>query len=154
MAAILPFFAPNVIEIDTMTGKRPAIMQCPENLFPTGAQVGKQLPNVEIVAMDIMQPDHIRVKFLNPFEKGDGCTAGTETAVIQQPAAQGMKFDIRIRADLHRLNIVTAGNHSSVGKHTGMSLRHQLPAFLSRNPSGAAIACDGVDEQVSHALAS
>ena len=137
-----------------MAGKRPAIMERPEYLLAAGSQIGKQQTNMDIVAVNVMKPDHIRVIFPDPVQKMLGRRFGTKAMVIQQAASQAMDFIIQCRADPDRGNILTIGLFAAEGEHTFVTLRHQFPALFRRDSSGTAKTSNGVDEQVLHELAS
>ena len=137
-----------------MAGKCPAVMQRPDDLLTASAQIVKQQTDVDIVAVDIVQPDHIGIIGLHPIQKAAGSCFGTEAVVIQQTAADAMEFIIQGRSDPHGWNIVTVCLFTAEGEHTLVTFRHQLPALLCRDPSGTAKAGNGVDEQVLHGLAS
>ena len=125
-------------------------MERPQDFLPAGAKIAKQLPDVDVVAVDIVQPDHVRVIFSDPFEEGGGDSFGAKAAVIQHPAFQRVKLHIEIRTDSHRLDVLTVGFHPSVGEHTGMSLSIQLPAFVRRDAARAAVSGHHIDKQILH----
>ena len=65
-------FAACIVKIGAVAGKGPAVVKGPDNLFSAAAQIIKQKLQIQIVAMKIVQPDHVRVVFPHPFEESTG----------------------------------------------------------------------------------
>jgi hypothetical protein len=55
--------------IGAMPGKRPAVMEGPNYGFPRCFQIIEEQFDVDIISMDVMEMDYIRIIFLNPGEK-------------------------------------------------------------------------------------
>ena len=66
MAAGLPAVTACKIKIGAVAGKGPAVMKGPDDFLTAGAQVIKQQTDMDVITMNIMEPDHIRIIFPNP----------------------------------------------------------------------------------------
>ena len=86
-SAGLPFVAPDKVEIGAVSGEGPAVVKGPENLLAANPQIIKKQTNVDVIAMDVVQPDHVGIVLLHPIQKALCCGFGTKTVVIQQTAA-------------------------------------------------------------------
>ena len=146
MAAGFPLLAAHIVKVGAVAGEGPAVVKRPADFLPAGAQVGKQLPHMQIVAVKIMKPDHVRVVFPHPAEEFLRCLPGAKSRIVQKPAFQAMEPVVKVRADAHRGHIVTVGFLSSVGEHAGVTLSGQCPTLICRDSSGAAVARGYVDK--------
>ena len=140
-----------IVKIGAVTRKAPAVVERPENGLPAAAQVSKQLSQVNVIAVNIMQPDHIRVVFPDQSKKPPGRPPGAEAGIVQQTAFRPVEPKIQGRTDAHRGNVAAICLFTAKGEHALMLLRHQPPALLRRDAPRAAKTGNGVDEQVFHA---
>ena len=146
MAAGFPLLAAHIVKVGAVAGESPAVVERPVNLFPAGVQVGKQLSHMQVVAVQIMKPDHVRVVFPHPSEEFLRCLPGAKSRIVQKPAFQAMEPVVKIRADAHRGQAIAIGGHSSVSEHASVTLGGQRPALVCRNSAGAAVARRHVDK--------
>ena len=54
------------IEIGTVTGKGPAVMEGPDDSLATNPQIVKQQADMNIIAVNVVKPDHIRIIVSDP----------------------------------------------------------------------------------------
>ena len=151
VAAGFPAVTAHIVKIGTVTREAPAVVKCPENGLPAVAQVRKQLSQVNVIAVNIVQPDHVRVVFPDPGKKPPGRPPGAEAGIVQQTAFRPVEPIVHGRTDAHRGNIAAICLFTAKGEHALMPLRHQPTALLRRDAPRAAKAGNGVDEQVFHA---
>ena len=125
-------------------------MERPVDLLAAGAQVVKQEPQVNVVAVEIVQPDHIRVVFPQLPQKPAGGSLRAEARVVQHPGLEGMEPHLQLRTNAHRGHIRAAACVPAVGQKALVSLGHQGTALLCRDAPGAADARHRVDEKIFH----
>ena len=100
-----PLVAPDKIEISAMPRKGPAVMQRPDHrniLFP---QIVEQHLIIEIIAMNIVQMNNIRLYFgPQPFDQPFRCMTAAQTMPVpQQAIPAAMNLLVQRRIDLNRL---------------------------------------------------
>ena len=61
MTAGFPSVTAHKVKIGTVAGKAPAVVKRPDDLFPAAAKIVKKQPDVDVVAVKVVKPDHIRV---------------------------------------------------------------------------------------------
>ena len=124
-------------------------MQGPDDLLPAAAQIIKQKSYVNIVPVQIVQPDHIRVIFPDlPEKAGRGCP-GAEAAGAEDTVAEGVKPVVPGTSDGY-------GGHTAlrslppIGDAAGVALLLQPFTGGQNDSAGAAEAGDGIDKQIFH----
>lgn len=144
-----PLFAAHCGKIGTVPGEGPAVVQGPDDLLPAAAQIIKQKSYVNIVPVQIVQPDHIRVIFPDlPEKTGCGCP-GAEAAGAEDAVAEGVKPVVPGTSDGY-------GGHSAlcslppIGDAAGVALLLQPLTGGQNDSAGAAEAGDGIDKQIFH----
>ena len=103
MAPINPSFTILRITISCVPCKTPTIMKCPNNLLTALSQIVKQYIYVNIVTMNIMKMNYIRIIYFNPFDKSLSSYFATKSSSIQKPCLQSMKFNIKVRTNFHSI---------------------------------------------------
>ena len=137
-----------------MSGKGPAVMKGPPDHLAAFFQVRKQQFQVNIIPMNVVEPDHIGIVFPDPIQKLPGCLAGIEAMAVRQPVQHTVDPVIQRGSDAHSPDIVTARHLPAIGNGAFMSLLLQSAAGLRHDAAGTAHSCYRVDEEVLHTIAS
>ena len=65
-------------------------MKSPANFLAALPQIVKQKANMDIVAVEVVQPDDIRVIAADPLQKSPGGGFGAKAPGAEQPVPQGV----------------------------------------------------------------
>ena len=129
-------------------------MEGPDHRLAAAAEVVEEKPQVDVVAVEIVEPDHIRVVFPDLGEKGLGGGIGAEASCAEYAVPQSVEVVVQLGADGQGLHIPAALGLPAVGQQAGVSRRLELPGGLQHQLAGAAGSCGDVDKQVFHGFAS
>ena len=69
IALRFPFFAAKGIKVCAVPGHRPAVMQRPDGGNVPFLDVAEKQFDIDIISMQIMQMNYIRLVFIDPFQK-------------------------------------------------------------------------------------
>lgn len=90
-----------------MARKGPAVVQGPHDWKPCLGEVSEQNRIVNVVAMNIMEADYIR---LERVDQGDGIlrgTSGTEPVPVSKTTLRHMREHTQVATDLHQVRAAT-----------------------------------------------
>ena len=73
--------------------------------------------------------------------------------IVKNPASNAVELIIKGFSDANGGNVVTINLLPAIGDQAFVAIKHQFPAFIRNDPSGAAETCDRVDKQIFQASA-
>ena len=150
-ASGFPFFAVGGVTVSRMACKGPAVVQRPDHALPGTVKIRKKFLKVEIVAVDVVQVNHVRVILVDPFQESAGSRLAAKAAVVQQPCAQRMHLHAHLRADANGVFPgVLRYRFPAVCNFDLMPLGLQRGGKIRADPSRAADSTDRVDHQYFH----
>jgi hypothetical protein len=76
-------------------------MERPYDPLAAGLQIKEEFFYVEIISVQIVQMDHIGVKFSDPFQEGAGGPFAAKSGSVHQSGLKAMDFVVNIGADPH-----------------------------------------------------
>ena len=125
-------------------------MKRPNDFLSTAAQVIKQKTDMDVVAVQVVQPDHVRIIFPDLTKKTGSGGPGAEAAGAKdsvgkrvKPIVPGVSNGHGGDVAIHRL--------PPIGDAAGVALPLQLFTGGQDDSAGAAEAGYGIDEEVFHA---
>ena len=122
------------------------------DLLAAAVEVVKQEPQMDVITVEIVQPDHIRIKTAHLFQETAGGRFRAEAGIVQEPSLQSVEPHFQLGANAHRGHIRAAAFIPAIGKEALVPLGNQSPALFRRDPPGAAVARHRVDKEIFHRL--
>ena len=129
-------------------------MKGPDHRLAAEAEVVEEKPQVDVVAVEIVEPDHVRVVFPDPGEEGLGGGVGAEASCAEDAVPQSVEVVVQLGADGQGLHIAAALGLPAIGQQAGVSRRLELPGGFQHQLTGAAGSRGDVDKQILHGSAS
>ena len=141
-----PSVAADKIKMCAMSCERPAIVQCPVNFFAAGFQILEQPLDVDVISMDVVQPNHVRVIGLYLLQKGACGALGAKAMAVEHTGLHTVQAVVQRGADGQRLNIVAIRLFPAIRQQACVPLRLQVAALLRRNASRTAYPGHRIDK--------
>ena len=129
-------------------------MQGPDHRLAAAAEVVEKKPQVDVVAVEIVKPDHVRVVFPDLGEEGLGGGVGAEASGAENAVPQSVEVVVQLGADGQGLHIAAALGLPAIGQQAGVSRRLELPGGFQHQLAGASGSRGDVDKQIFHGSAS
>lgn len=131
-----------------MSRKCPAIVECPANLhLRTRFDPGKKQFNIDIIAVDVVEPQQIGIEGFCPLQKSLSRFLGAKAVTVCQSSVQRMKFCIKVIPNSHGVFAVLLGNFSSaIGDLNGMAVFFEVGSEIGADPARASDATDRINE--------
>jgi hypothetical protein len=129
-------------------------MKRPPDLQPgPGLDPRKQQLNVDIIAVQIVKPEHVRIVFICPTEKALCDAPAVQTGRVKDPGLQRIQVNASVAADADGVFLKGLRNgFPAPGDPDLASLVFKSLRQIGADPSSAADAADGVDHQNPHAF--
>ena len=137
----LPLLALYHGKVRTMASEGPAVMQRPFHLhFRMLFDPIEQHLHVDVVAMQIVQPQQVWFIFLSPLQKFFGRTLGAEAMCIKQPCLDRVHLAVKICANTHCifLKLLRYSTLAAIGDFDLVAFGFQLLCKVCANTACAA----------------
>ena len=127
-------------KVRAMASEGPAVMQRPFHLhFRMLFDPIKQHLHIDIVAMEIVEPQQVWFVFLSPLQELFSCTLGAEAMCIEQPCLNRMHLAIKICANTHCifLKLLRYSTFAAIGDFDLVAFGFQLLCKICANAASA-----------------
>jgi hypothetical protein len=149
MALVFPPVTAGIINVAAMARNGPAIVLSPNDRYIDLFQIVEKKLDVDIVAMNHMQMDQVRLIGCNLADQAPGGQGGGKRVAVGHKGKGDMKQEIEIAGKLVAILAIFRGA-SGIGNQTFMALRLEQVMNITGNPASTADATQGIDLQDSH----
>ena len=114
----------------------------------------KQHLHIDIVAMEIVEPQQVWFVFLSPLQELFSCTLGAKAMCIEQPCLNRMHLAVKICANTHCifLKLLRHSTLAAIGNLDLVAFGFQLLCKVCANTACAANAANRINKKDFHTL--